>query len=50
MGGGASDVTHEVVDEEFGDSMHNTVVLCSAEDTFTLNQVGFILWFVFDAI
>ncbi|XP_039268719.2 histone-lysine N-methyltransferase 2C-like isoform X2 [Styela clava] len=25
-------------DDEYGDSMHNTVVLCSTEDTFTLSQ------------
>ncbi|CAK8671690.1 unnamed protein product [Clavelina lepadiformis] len=28
----------ESPDEEYGDSMHNTVVLCSADDDFTLNQ------------
>ena len=30
----------ESPDEEYGDSMHNTVVLCSADDDFTLNQVN----------
>nr|CAB3263200.1 uncharacterized protein LOC104266115 [Phallusia mammillata] len=34
----AADVGPESADEEYGDSMHNTVVLCSADDDFTLNQ------------
>ena len=39
VSGMATDPGHEIVDEEFGDSMHNTVVLCSADDAYTLNQV-----------
>ena len=30
---------NESVDEEYGELMHNTVVLCSADDDFTLSQV-----------
>ena len=36
---GSLDLGQENQDEEYGDSMHNTVVLCSADDAFTLNQV-----------
>ena len=38
---GPLDLGQENQDEEYGDSMHNTVVLCSADDAFTLNQVRF---------
>lgn len=34
-GGGANE---DSVDEEYGESMHNTVVLCSADDNFVLSQ------------